>query len=221
MPLSHLIYEPLIIPKRYNISYDLLIPWNLTLAPQHEDSGAQEEDTQEHYDPIAAATEGWGDDGTRPVRYDPIAAATEGWGDDGTKPVRYDSVTSEKHGDDDDESQQAHYDPMAEAQAGWDDDESQPVTEVAAAEDVAPAAETPTEAPPEAPAEEEASQADAALDDEEGQVIQERKKKKVERCIWTKNGGCIEFFEEEVWTWGTGNKQMIDCELKGGKVEKS
>uniref|UniRef100_A0A671Z4S3 Myc box-dependent-interacting protein 1 n=1 Tax=Sparus aurata TaxID=8175 RepID=A0A671Z4S3_SPAAU len=123
--------------------------------------GAQEEDTQEHYDPIAAATEGWGDDGTRPVRYDPIAAATEGWGDDGTKPVRYDSVISEKHGDDDDESQQAHYDPMAEAQAGWDDDESQPVTEVAAAEDVAPAAETPTEAPPEAPAEEETSQADA------------------------------------------------------------
>lgn len=110
-------------------------------------------------------------------------------------------MISEKHGDDDDESQQAHYDPMAEAQAGWDDDESQPVTEVAAAEDVAPAAETPTEAPPEAPAEEETSQADAALDDEEGQVIQERKKK-VERCIWTKMADALNFlrrrFEHEI-----------------------
>ena len=207
MPPRHLIYEPLIIPKRYNISYDLLIPWNLTLAPQHEDSGAQEEDTQEHYDPIAAATQGWGDDGTRPVRYDPIAAATEGWGDDGTKPVRYDSVTSERD-QDDDEIQQAHYDPMAGAQAAWDDDESQPVTEVAAAEDEAPAAETPTEAPPETPAEEEASQADAALDGEEGQVIRERERerererKKVERCIWTKMADALIFlrrkFEHEV-----------------------
>ncbi|XP_073329248.1 myc box-dependent-interacting protein 1 [Pagrus major] len=134
-----------------------------------EDSGAQEEDTEEHYDPIAAATEGWGDDGTWPVRYDPIAAATEGWGDDGTLPVRYDAVASERVGDDD-ESQQAHHDPMAEAQAGWDDDESKPVTEVPATEDEAPAAETPTEAPAETPAEaaeEEASQADAALDNEE------------------------------------------------------
>uniref|UniRef100_A0A671Z4N0 Myc box-dependent-interacting protein 1 n=1 Tax=Sparus aurata TaxID=8175 RepID=A0A671Z4N0_SPAAU len=48
-------------------------------------------------------------------------------------------------------------------QAGWDDDESQPVTEVAAAEDVAPAAETPTETPePAAPAPEPAPAAAAA-----------------------------------------------------------
>uniref|UniRef100_UPI0037E96950 myc box-dependent-interacting protein 1 isoform X2 n=1 Tax=Semicossyphus pulcher TaxID=241346 RepID=UPI0037E96950 len=124
-----------------------------------EDSGEQEEDTQQHYDPVAAATDAWGDDGTQPVRYDPIAAATEGWGDDGTQPVRYDSVTEEEEVDDD--SQEAHYDPVAEAQEGWGDDGSQPVTEVA---DETPAAEAPADA-----AEEEETPAAAALDDEEGQ----------------------------------------------------
>ncbi|XP_034549038.1 myc box-dependent-interacting protein 1 isoform X2 [Notolabrus celidotus] len=119
-----------------------------------EDSGAQEEDAEEHYDPVAAATDAWGDDGTQPVRYDPIAAATEGWGDDGTRPVRYDSEEAAQEEEGDDGSQQAHYDTVAEAQEGWDDDGSQPVTEV------------PDEAA-EAPAEEETPVADD--DDEEGQ----------------------------------------------------
>ncbi|XP_041806656.1 myc box-dependent-interacting protein 1 [Chelmon rostratus] len=129
-----------------------------------EDSGAQEEDTHVHYDPVTAAADAWGDDGSQPVRYDPIAAATEGWGDDGTKPVRYDSVASAEEGGGVDESQRVRSDPMAEAQEAWDDDGSQPVTEVPATEDETPAAEAPAEA-----AEEEAAQASAALDDEEGQ----------------------------------------------------
>ncbi|XP_065818061.1 myc box-dependent-interacting protein 1 isoform X2 [Labrus bergylta] len=118
-----------------------------------EDSGDQEEETQQHYDPVAAATDAWGDDGTQPVRYDPIAAATEGWGDDGTQPVCYDEEEEV-----DDGSQQAHYDPAAEDQN--DDGAGQPVTEVP---DEEPAAE--------APAEEEATSAAAAaaLDEEEGQ----------------------------------------------------
>ncbi|KAM6979237.1 myc box-dependent-interacting protein 1 [Tautogolabrus adspersus] len=119
-----------------------------------EDSGDQEEDTQPHYDPVAAATDAWGDDGSQPVRYDPIAAATEGWGDDGTQPVCYDEEEEV-----DDGSQQAHYDPVAEDQNDWaDDGASQSVTEVP---DEEPAAEVP--------AEEEATSAAAALDDEEGQ----------------------------------------------------
>ncbi|KAM9347735.1 myc box-dependent-interacting protein 1 [Symphorus nematophorus] len=129
-----------------------------------EDSGAQEEEPQQHYDPVAAATEAWGDDGSQPVRYDPIAAAAEGWGDDGTQPVRYDSVAAAQEEGGDDESQQVHYDPVAEAQVGWGDDGSQPVTDVPAAEDETPAAEAPAEV-----AEEEATQAAATLDNEEGQ----------------------------------------------------
>nr|XP_046260179.1 myc box-dependent-interacting protein 1 isoform X2 [Scatophagus argus] len=129
-----------------------------------EDSGAQEEDTQEYYDPVAAATNAWGDDDSQPVRYDPIAAATEGWGDDGSKPVRYDPLAVTQEGGGDDENQQVHCDPAAEAQKGWDDDGSQPVTEEPATEDETPAAEAPAEA-----AEEEATLAAATLDNEEGQ----------------------------------------------------
>uniref|UniRef100_A0A3Q2QGN8 Bridging integrator 1 n=1 Tax=Fundulus heteroclitus TaxID=8078 RepID=A0A3Q2QGN8_FUNHE len=38
------------------------------------DADTPEEETQKHHDPVAAATEAWGDDGTQPIRYDPIAA---------------------------------------------------------------------------------------------------------------------------------------------------
>lgn len=178
-----------------------LIPWNLTLAPQPEDSGAQEEDTQEYYDPEATATNAWGDDGSQPVRYDPIAAATEGWGDDGTQPVRYNPVAVAHEGGGDDESQQVHYDPVAEAQEGQSDDESQPVTEVSATEDETPAAEAPAEA-----AEEETTQGGAALDNEEGQVTKERK---MERCIWIKMVDALIF--EEVWAWCS---RHMHCEWK-------
>lgn len=156
-----------------------LTPWNLTLAPQHEDSEAQEEEPHQHYDPVAAATAGWGDDGSQPVRYDPIAAAQEGWGDDGTLPVRYDPVApaQEEVGVD----EQVHYDPVAEAQEDWGDDGDQPVTEEPAPEEPTPEDETPAA---EAPAEEEATPAAATLDDEEGQVTEEREK--MERCIWMK-----------------------------------
>ncbi|XP_049450658.1 myc box-dependent-interacting protein 1 isoform X3 [Epinephelus fuscoguttatus] len=130
----------------------------------HEDSGAQEEDTKEHYDPVAAAADAWGDDGSQPVRYDPIAAATEGWGDDGTQPVRYDPVASTQKGGGDDESQEVHYDPVAQAQDDWGDDGGEPVTEVPVPEDETPAAEAPADA-----AEEEATPAATTLDDEEGQ----------------------------------------------------
>ncbi|XP_038577143.1 myc box-dependent-interacting protein 1 isoform X2 [Micropterus salmoides] len=128
----------------------------------HEDSGAQEEDTLRHYDPVAAATDAWGDDGSQPVRYDPIAAATEGWGDDGTKPVCIDPVAQEGGGDD--ESQQVHYDSVAQAQEDWGDDGDQPVTEVSPMENETPAAEAPADA-----VEEEAAPAAATLDYEEGQ----------------------------------------------------
>ncbi|XP_054471421.1 myc box-dependent-interacting protein 1 [Anoplopoma fimbria] len=128
----------------------------------HEDSGAQEEDTQPNYDPVAAATDAWGDDGSQPIRYDPIAAATEGWGDDGTKPVRYDPVAPAQEGGGDDEGQQVLYSPEAEAKEDWGDDGGQPVTEVPAPEDETPAAEAPAEV-----AEEETTPAAAALDDEE------------------------------------------------------
>ncbi|XP_037646301.1 myc box-dependent-interacting protein 1 isoform X2 [Sebastes umbrosus] len=131
----------------------------------HEDSGAQEEDTQQHYDPLATAADAWGDDGTQPVRYDPIAAASEGWGDDGTLPVRYDPVAPAQEGGGGDD-EQVHDDPVAEAQEDWGDDGDQPVTEVPAPE-VSPEDETPAA---EAPAvEEEATPAAATLDDEEGQ----------------------------------------------------
>uniref|UniRef100_A0AAQ5YW78 Myc box-dependent-interacting protein 1 n=1 Tax=Amphiprion ocellaris TaxID=80972 RepID=A0AAQ5YW78_AMPOC len=135
------------------------------------DSGAQEEETQQHYDPVSAATEAWGDDGTQPVRYDPIAAATEGWGDDGTRPVRYDPVAAAQEQWGDDESQPAHYDPVAEAQESWDDDGSQPVREEPATDTEAPADEAPADT-----AEEEVTPAAAELENEEGQVTKERKK---------------------------------------------
>ncbi|KAL7385442.1 hypothetical protein ABVT39_021904 [Epinephelus coioides] len=130
----------------------------------HEDNGAQEEDTKEHYDPVAAAADAWGDDGSQPVRYDPIAAATEGWGDDGTLPVRYDPVAPTQKGGGDDESQEVHYNPVAQAQDDWGDDGGEPVTEVPVPEDETPAAEAPADA-----AEEEATPAATTLDDEEGQ----------------------------------------------------
>ncbi|XP_033473259.1 myc box-dependent-interacting protein 1 isoform X1 [Epinephelus lanceolatus] len=130
----------------------------------HEDSGAQEEDTKEHYDPVAAAADAWGDDGSQPVRYDPIAAATEGWGDDGTLPVRYDPVAPTQKGGGDDESQEVHYDPVAQVQDDWGDDGGEPVTDVPVPEDETPAAEAPADA-----AEEEATPAATTLDDEEGQ----------------------------------------------------
>ncbi|KAM8855523.1 myc box-dependent-interacting protein 1 isoform 2-T4 [Spinachia spinachia] len=135
----------------------------------HEDSGAQEEDTNQHYDPVAAATDAWGDDGSQPIRYDPIAAATEGWGDDGTLPVRYDPVApaQEGGGGGDDEGQQIHYDPEGEAQEDWGDDGVQPVTEVPAPEDETPAAEAPGEVV--GVVEEDTALADATSDDEEGQ----------------------------------------------------
>lgn len=144
----------------------------MTLAPQHEDRGDQEEDTEQHYDPVAAAAEAWGDDGTQPVRYDPIAAAAEGWGDDGTQPVCDDPVAEAQEGWGDDGSQPVHYDPLAEAQEGWGDDDSPPVTEVPATNDETPAAEAPADTP-----EEEASPAATSLDNEAGQVTTEREKK--------------------------------------------
>ncbi|AWP12976.1 putative myc box-dependent-interacting protein 1-like isoform 2 [Scophthalmus maximus] len=131
----------------------------------HEDRGDQEEDTEQHYDPVAAAAEAWGDDGTQPVRYDPIAAAAEGWGDDGTQPVCDDPVAEAQEGWGDDGSQPVHYDPLAEAQEGWGDDDSPPVTEVPATNDETPAAEAPADTP-----EEEASPAATSLDNEAGQT---------------------------------------------------
>lgn len=88
------------------------------------DDGAAEEEEEEpaprqHYDPIAAAQEGWGDDGTQPVRYDPIAAAQEGWGDDGTQSVRYDPVaSSQDQWDQEDAPEQAQYDEEGNYEAG-------------------------------------------------------------------------------------------------------
>ncbi|XP_056289738.1 myc box-dependent-interacting protein 1 isoform X2 [Pseudoliparis swirei] len=130
----------------------------------HEDSDAQEEDTKLHYDPVAAATDAWGDDGSQPIRYDPIAAATEGWGDNGTLPARSDPVAPAQEGGGDDEDQQVHCDSEAEAQEDWGNDGDQLVTEVPAPKDETPAAEAPAEV-----AEEDATSAAATLDGEEGQ----------------------------------------------------
>lgn len=165
--------------KKLNLSCALWYSWNLTLAPQPEDSGEQEEEnTQEYYDPVAAAANAWGDDASQPVRYDPIAAATEGWGDDGTQPVRHDSVADEEGGDD--ENQQAGQDPVAEVQ---EEVESQPIIE----EEEDTQAEASVEA-----SEEEAPQVAAALDNEEGQVtVGEQKKMHLDN-----SGGCIYF-----WAW--------------------
>uniref|UniRef100_H2UCL0 Myc box-dependent-interacting protein 1 n=1 Tax=Takifugu rubripes TaxID=31033 RepID=H2UCL0_TAKRU len=120
-------------------------------------------ETQEYYDPVAAAADAWGDDGSLPVRYDPIAAATESWGDDGTEPVHYDPVEVAQEGGGDDEKQADHSAPVAEAQEGWGDDGSQP-----AAEEETPATEE---------AEEESVQAITPMDDEEGQVTKKRGQK--------------------------------------------
>uniref|UniRef100_A0A8C3AZD5 Myc box-dependent-interacting protein 1 n=1 Tax=Cyclopterus lumpus TaxID=8103 RepID=A0A8C3AZD5_CYCLU len=106
-----------------------------------------------------------------PIRYDPIAAATEGWGDDGTLPARYDPVAPAQEGGGDDEDQQVHCDPEAEAQEDRGDDCDQLVTEVPTPEDETPAAEAPAEV-----AEEDTTPAAATLDDEEGQVTEGRKK---------------------------------------------
>nr|XP_057938559.1 myc box-dependent-interacting protein 1 isoform X1 [Doryrhamphus excisus] len=147
-----------------------------------EDSSAQEEEPAHmHYDPVAAATEAWGDDGTQPVRYDPIAAATEGWGDDGTQPVHYDP--NEEWGDD--AAQPAYDEPVAEAQENAVVDEGQPVTEEPTAEDATSPVETPVdvcegEAPPAAANEEdqgaeaqEEAPAEAAAAEEEETVSEE------------------------------------------------
>ncbi|XP_014824082.1 PREDICTED: myc box-dependent-interacting protein 1 isoform X3 [Poecilia mexicana] len=128
-----------------------------------EDADAQEEETQKHFDPVAAATEAWGDDGTQPIRYDPIAAASEGWGDDGTQPVRYDPVTASQEGWEDDGSQAAHYDTVEEAQEGWGDELEQPVKEEPAA------VETPADEAPSDVIEEDNSPAAPELDEKEGQ----------------------------------------------------
>uniref|UniRef100_A0A669D1T9 Myc box-dependent-interacting protein 1 n=1 Tax=Oreochromis niloticus TaxID=8128 RepID=A0A669D1T9_ORENI len=131
--------------------------------PLPEDSGAQEEATTQHYDPVVAATEAWGDDGSQPVHYDPITAATEGWGDDGTQPVRYDPLAAAQEGWGDDGNQPVDYDTVAEeAQEGWGDEESQPVAEVPATDYETPADEAPADA-----VEEEAPPAAAVLDNEE------------------------------------------------------
>ncbi|XP_041858364.1 myc box-dependent-interacting protein 1 isoform X3 [Melanotaenia boesemani] len=139
-----------------------------------EDSGAQEEEeeTNQHFDPVAAASEAWGDDGTQPVHYDPIAAATEGWGDDGTQPIRYDPVAAAQEEWGDDESQPPHYDPVAETQEDWVDDKDQAVSEEPAT-DERPADEAPVDVADVADAadvaEEDTTQAAAVLDNEEGQ----------------------------------------------------
>ncbi|XP_063744711.1 myc box-dependent-interacting protein 1 isoform X2 [Eleginops maclovinus] len=135
----------------------------------HEESDAQEEYTEPHYDPVIAAVNAWGDDGSQPVRYDPIEAAKDGWGDEGTVPVCYEPVApvQEVGGN------EANNYPEAEAQEDWGDDGGQPGTEeVAAPEEETPAAESPIdaaleEATPAAAA--ATAAATAALDDEEGQ----------------------------------------------------
>ncbi|XP_012726237.2 myc box-dependent-interacting protein 1 isoform X1 [Fundulus heteroclitus] len=132
-----------------------------------EDADTPEEETQKHYDPVAAATEAWGDDGTQPIRYDPIAAATEGWGDDGTRPIRYDPVTAVQEEWEDDGSQPAHYDTVEEAQEGWADDVDQPVKEEIAA------AETPVDEAPADVVEEDNAPAAPELEEKEGQFQEE------------------------------------------------
>ncbi|KAK5890548.1 hypothetical protein CesoFtcFv8_014063 [Champsocephalus esox] len=141
----------------------------------HEESDAQEEYIEPHYDPVIAAVNAWGDDGAQPVRYDPIAAAQDGWGDDGTVPVRIDPVAPvEEVGGD-----EANNYPEAEAQEDWGDDGG-PTEEVAPPgggdppggggppRRRCPPPETPAAESPIDVAEEEATPA-AAVDDEEGQ----------------------------------------------------
>ncbi|CAL8340006.1 unnamed protein product [Boreogadus saida] len=98
-----------------------------TATKREEDSGSQEKEEPVHYDPVAAASDGWGDDGTRPVRIDPVTAASEGWGDDGSKPVRIDPVAAASDGWGDDGTRPVRIDPVAAASEGWGDDGSKPV----------------------------------------------------------------------------------------------
>uniref|UniRef100_A0A8C5I396 Myc box-dependent-interacting protein 1 n=1 Tax=Gouania willdenowi TaxID=441366 RepID=A0A8C5I396_GOUWI len=117
------------------------------------DSDAQQENTVHHYDPVTAATEAWGDDGSQPVRYDPIAAAADGWGDD-----------AQEDWGDDDESQPVGDDGVAEEeQESWGDDMNQPIT---AEEEELADAETPAEDE----AKEEAPPPASVLDNDEGQL---------------------------------------------------
>ncbi|KAF3694959.1 Myc box-dependent-interacting protein 1 [Channa argus] len=135
---------------------------------QREDSHDQEENTQQHYDPMAA-TEAWGEDGSQPIHYDPIAAATEAWGDAGTQPVRYDPMDEAQAGCEDEGTQPVQSNTVAEAQEDYGDDESQPLTEVPDTNDETPAAEVPADT-----SEEEATVAAAIVDNEGGQVTKDR-----------------------------------------------
>ncbi|KAJ4933281.1 hypothetical protein JOQ06_030114 [Pogonophryne albipinna] len=115
----------------------------------HEESDAQEEYIEPHYDPVIAAVNAWGDDGAQPVRYDPIAAAQDGWGDDGTVPVRIDPVAPvEEIGGD--EANNYPEEEATPAAAAVDDEEGQGESAAAAAapEEEAPAEETPEVAAP-------------------------------------------------------------------------
>ncbi|XP_011487959.1 myc box-dependent-interacting protein 1 isoform X1 [Oryzias latipes] len=127
----------------------------------HEDNEAPQEETKMHYDPVAAAVEAWGDDGTQPIHYDPIAAATEAWGDDEPEPVQDDPVVATQEGWGDNATQEASYESVAEAEEGWNDDRDQPVTEELTADET-PAEEANV-------AEEETPPAAAVMDNEEGQ----------------------------------------------------
>ncbi|XP_061579687.1 myc box-dependent-interacting protein 1 isoform X3 [Cololabis saira] len=128
-----------------------------------EDGGAPEKETKQHYDPVAAATEAWGDDGKQPIRYDPIAAASESWGDDETQAVGDEPEAAAQEAWGDDGTQGGHDDPVADSQESWTDDRDQqeaeePVADVTAAEDA------PTDVP-----EEDTTPTAAVLDNEEGQ----------------------------------------------------
>uniref|UniRef100_A0A3P9LN37 Myc box-dependent-interacting protein 1 n=1 Tax=Oryzias latipes TaxID=8090 RepID=A0A3P9LN37_ORYLA len=127
----------------------------------HEENEAPQEETKMHYDPVAAAVEAWGDDGTQPIHYDPIAAATEAWGDDEPEPVQDDPVVATQEGWGDNATQEASYESVAEAEEGWNDDRDQPVTEELTADET-PAEEANV-------AEEETPPAAAVMDNEEGQ----------------------------------------------------
>ncbi|XP_024142087.1 myc box-dependent-interacting protein 1 isoform X2 [Oryzias melastigma] len=128
----------------------------------HEDNEAPQEETKMHYDPVAAAAEAWGDDGTQTIHYDPIAAATEAWEDEEPEPVQDDPVVATEEEWGDNATQEASYEP--ETQEAWNDDRDQPVTEElitdeTQAEDANAAEE---ETPP-------AAAAAAVMDNEEGQ----------------------------------------------------
>lgn len=90
-----------------------------------------------------------------------MAEAQEEWGDDGNQP--------------------AHYDSDAEAQEeGWADDTEQPIKEEPAMDET-PTEEAPADAADAADAtdaaEEDTTQAASELDNEEGQVTEEKKRR--------------------------------------------